>query len=119
LFAQHQMTGTRERVFDLLPNVKWKGEASNTRIAKICKKANLRRIHNHVLRHTFASHAVMHGISIRVVQQWLGHSKIEMTERYTHVIEAHEDEMIQRLSGRRRPPGAVDTLQHRLQTSST
>ncbi len=66
-------------------------------LAKVCKEAGLRRIHNHALRHTFASHAVMRGIPMRQVQEWLGHSSIVVTMRYAHLAEGSGDELIQRL----------------------
>lgn len=37
----------------------------------------------HIFRHTFASHLVMKGVSLRTVQILLGHSTIKMTERYS------------------------------------
>jgi integrase len=39
----------------------------------------------HDLRHTAASLMVMAGISLRAVQQMLGHSTIQVTERYAHL----------------------------------
>lgn len=39
----------------------------------------------HTLRHGFATHMVKKGMNIRQVQYLLGHSKIETTQRYTHV----------------------------------
>jgi integrase len=39
----------------------------------------------HCLRHTFCSHLVMEGTSLRVVQVLAGHSKIEVTEQYAHL----------------------------------
>lgn len=39
----------------------------------------------HCLRHTFVSHLVMEGTSLRVVQTLAGHSKIEVTEKYAHL----------------------------------
>jgi len=39
----------------------------------------------HALRHSFCSHLVMDGTSLRVVQQLAGHSKIEVTEKYAHL----------------------------------
>ena len=39
----------------------------------------------HTMRHTFASHLVMKGVSIRTVQELLGHSSISVTEMYSHL----------------------------------
>jgi site-specific recombinase XerD len=50
-----------------------------------CKRAGLRQIGWHVLRHTFASHLVMRGAAIKVVQELLGHTDITTTMRYAHL----------------------------------
>ena len=39
----------------------------------------------HCLRHTCASRLVQRGVSIPVVQAWLGHKTIQMTMRYAHL----------------------------------
>lgn len=39
----------------------------------------------HSLRHSFCSHLVMNGTNLRVVQVLAGHSKIEVTEQYSHL----------------------------------
>lgn len=55
------------------------------RLAAACKKAGLRHIGWHTLRHTFASHLMMRGAPMPAVQALMGHSTIDMTMRYTHL----------------------------------
>jgi integrase len=54
-------------------------------LERACREAKVRDVGWHVLRHTFASHLVMRGVSIRVVQELLGHADIRMTMRYAHL----------------------------------
>jgi len=39
----------------------------------------------HALRHSCASRLVNAGIDLYVVKEWLGHSSIQITERYAHL----------------------------------
>ena len=52
---------------------------------RACKRAGIRRIGWHKLRHSFASHLTMRGAPLKSVQELLGHSTIEMTMRYAHL----------------------------------
>lgn len=61
---------------------------------RACKRAGLRRIGWHVLRHTFASHLAMRGVPLKAVQELLGHATIEMTMRYAHLAPAVHREAV-------------------------
>jgi integrase len=52
----------------------------------------------HDLRHTFASYLVMNGVSLKAVQQLLGHKEIRMTMRYSHLSQDHLQDAVNKLS---------------------
>ena len=52
---------------------------------EILKKNGLRKIRFHDLRHSCATLLLKKGISLREIQDWLGHSSSKTTERYAHL----------------------------------
>ena len=51
----------------------------------ICKKAQIRRLRFHDIRHSFASQLAMNGQPLIVVQELLGHADIQTTMVYAHL----------------------------------
>lgn len=45
----------------------------------------------HTLRHSYATHLLERGVSIRVIQRCLGHRSLSSTERYSHITGSSED----------------------------
>lgn len=54
-------------------------------IERACKKAGIRPVCWHVLRHSFASRLAMRGAPLKAIQELLGHATIQMTMRYAHM----------------------------------
>ena len=57
---------------------------------KALATAKIEGFHWHDLRHTFASRLTMAGVTIRAVQEAMGHKSIAMTVRYSHRSPAYK-----------------------------
>lgn len=75
-------------------------------LKRALKRAGLREIGWHVLRHTFASHLAMRGVPLKAIQELLGHASIVTTMRYAHLA-PHVARDAVRLLDRPRPPVAA------------
>ena len=55
------------------------------------------RVVNHTLRHTFASHLAINGVSLFEIQKLLNHKDINMTLRYMKLAEENKINAVERL----------------------
>jgi len=63
-----------------------------------CRRAGIKDLRFHDLRHTFATRLVKRGIDLITVKELLGHSSVTVTERYTHSFKDEKKRAVSVLS---------------------
>ena len=63
-------------------------------LRRACAQAGIKPRGPHAMRHGFGSAAAGHGVPVRVLQEWMGHSTLTMTERYFKLREGVGDELV-------------------------
>ena len=66
------------------------GSALRRRYDEALRRAGLRPLRFHDLRHTFGT-CMIGRADIRRVQEWMGHSDVQTTMKYLHYVPRHDD----------------------------
>lgn len=65
---------------------------------KVRASANINEVRIHDLRHTFASHAALMNETLPMISKMLGHKRLSVTLRYTHVSQQETKAAAQRIA---------------------
>ena len=75
-------------------------------IKNLAKEVGIEKVISpHTIRHSFATHLLANGASLRIVQELLGHEDISTTQIYTHIDKSHLKEMYENTHPLRKEKG--------------
>jgi integrase/recombinase XerC len=87
--GRHELLGGKKN--NALFVNRYGGRLPARRVQKLLEKyarAIDKKVHPHMLRHTFATHLLDGGADLKVVQELLGHADLSSTQIYTHVTQS-------------------------------
>jgi len=90
LGQRDEFTGEDDLVFPGEDGCHLDGSALRRRYVVALKKAGLRKLRFHDLRHTFATRLIAKADIVRV-QEWMGHADIQTTRKYLHFAPRPDD----------------------------
>jgi len=97
-FERTEYSGDDDLVF-CHPEIGHPLDASKTRrrYKKALKKAGVRAVRFHDLRHTFGTRCAAEGVPMRMLQEWMGHRDIKTTQIYAdYAPSPHEADLLER-----------------------
>ena len=98
LFVSHDRAAHgRDTMSGITPRTVQRLVEHYAKIAGITK-----HISPHTLRHSFATDLLMNGADLRSVQSLLGHASVTTTQIYTHITDAHLQEVYKAFHDKKR-----------------
>ena len=71
----------------------------NRKLKKVTNKLGLPTISSHAMRHTFATRGLEAGVSLKAMQEFLGHSSIQITgDIYTHLLKKQKVKEMEKIN---------------------
>ncbi|WP_051979475.1 tyrosine-type recombinase/integrase [Edaphobacter aggregans] len=85
----------KDRMFLKADGNPWKQSEQQRPMNAACESAHIEGVTFHILRHTYASHSVMNGMPLEVLQRQLGHKDLRITMRhYAHLCSDYKQQSV-------------------------
>jgi Phage integrase family len=81
-------------------DAQWEKDCQKKMMRRACKRAKIRKLGFHQLRHSAASRWIMLGVDLKTVSEQLGHTDLRMVSRhYAHLAASHKAATFKALPG--------------------